>query len=216
MSDIKHVGRIRKTGKKCVVVFRTLPGDAFNCLIVLTESIPSSYHDALINLVDSTSAQNSNELSEVLARAIFPDGTTMLPSLHAKGMLTKVPTDAVEMTPNSNISVLLSELNQMIAEQLGVSVQDLAAATHNETKIEEIAKVSDISPRALDNETVKTTSTVEAVKTTSTSVNAEPLTDDALARKYRSDADRLSKEAAQLRRMAEELVPTKKKVAVKE
>jgi hypothetical protein len=31
-----------------------------------------------------------------------------------------------------------------------------------------------------------------------------------LAKKFRSDADRLSKEAADLRRQAEELVPTKK------
>jgi len=37
-----------------------------------------------------------------------------------------------------------------------------------------------------------------------------------LAKKYRSDADRLSKEAAQLRRMAEDLVPAKKKAAVNE
>ena len=39
------------------------------------------------------------------------------------------------------------------------------------------------------------------------------ITDDILAAKYRSDADRLSKEAAALRRQAEELVPTKKKTA---
>ena len=37
------------------------------------------------------------------------------------------------------------------------------------------------------------------------------ITDEALAKKFRSDADRLSKEAAELRRQAEELVPTKKK-----
>jgi len=36
------------------------------------------------------------------------------------------------------------------------------------------------------------------------------ITDEMLAAKYRSDADRLSKEAAALRRQAEELVPTKK------
>jgi len=41
------------------------------------------------------------------------------------------------------------------------------------------------------------------------------LTDDDLATKYRSDADRLSKEAAELRRQAEELVPTKKKRSAK-
>jgi len=43
----------------------------------------------------------------------------------------------------------------------------------------------------------------------------QPLTDEDLARSYRSQADRLSKEAAQLRRQAEELVPTKKKTAKK-
>ena len=36
------------------------------------------------------------------------------------------------------------------------------------------------------------------------------ITDEVLAAKFRSDADRLSKEAAALRRQAEELVPTKK------
>jgi len=34
-----------------------------------------------------------------------------------------------------------------------------------------------------------------------------------MAAKYRSDADRLFKEAQALRKMAEELVPTKKKTA---
>jgi len=209
MADIKHVGRIAKTGKKCVVVFRTLPGDAFNSLIVLTESLSESYHDALLNLVDNNAAQNSNELSEVLARAVFPDGTTMLPSLHSKGLLVKVPTDAVEMIPNSKMSILLSELNQVIAEQLGISVQDLAMRDPaNQTEVKEIATAKDLPD----------TSNIDDVsKTTSSSVNETAnMSPDQLAKKYRSDADRLSKEAAQLRRMAEELVPTKKKVAVKE
>ena len=41
------------------------------------------------------------------------------------------------------------------------------------------------------------------------------ITDETLAKKFRSDADRLSKEAAELRRQAEELVPTKKKAVAK-
>ena len=36
------------------------------------------------------------------------------------------------------------------------------------------------------------------------------ITDDDLAKSYRSQADRLSKEAAALRRQAEDLVPSKK------
>ena len=41
------------------------------------------------------------------------------------------------------------------------------------------------------------------------------LDDNMLASQYRSQADRLSKEAAELRRQAEELVPTKKAVVKK-
>lgn len=204
MADIKHVGRIVSTGRKCIVVYRTLPGDAFNALIIPTETLSESYHDALINLVDSTAAQTSNELSEVLARALFPDGSTMLPSLHVKGLLHKVPTDQILMTPNPSVSILLSELNQIIAEKMGVSVQDLSIKSDTkQTEVQEIATAIDISPKEQKTETVK-----DSVQL--------PLTDEQLAKKYRSDADRLSKEAAQLRRMAEELVPIKKKVTTVE
>lgn len=214
MQNLKHVGRIKTTGRKCLVVFRTLPGDAYNSLVITTENLDPSYHDALITLVDSNAGQSANEFAEALARGMFPDGSTMLPSLHVKGLLTKVPTDQVEMTPNSNTTILLSELNYVIAQQQGVSVQDLAIKpAPGETEIKEIASAKDISPPKGNTDPV-----IDQGKTTSSSVNEslEPLSDDALAKKYRSDADRLSKEAAQLRRMAEDLVPTKKKVAVKE
>lgn len=208
MQNLKHVGRIKSTGRKCLVVFRTLPGDAFNCLVVTTENLDDSYHNALINLVESNASQSSNEFGEVLARSIFPDGSTMLPSLHVKGLLTKVATSEVEMLPNQQTSILLSELNQIIAEQRGISVQDLALQDSAKTGLEvkDIATVKEMSPEKED--VSKTTS--------STAIPSDGLlSDEDLAKKYRSDADRLSKEAAQLRRMAEDLAPTKKKVAVK-
>ncbi len=212
-TELKHVGRMKQTGRKCIVVYRTLPGDAFNALVVQTESLSDSYHDALINLVDGNAAQTANELSEVLARSKFPDGTTMLPSLHVQGLLTKVPTDQVVMTPSMQASIALSELNQLIAEQRGISVQDLAMRPDDkDTKIQEIATAKDISPTQGNTDPI-----VDQGRTTSNSVNmTEEMSPEQLARKYRSDADRLSKEAAQLRRMAEELVPTKRKAAVTE
>ena len=215
MVNLKHVGRIKDTGRKCLVVFRTLPGDAFNCLIITTENLDDSYHTALINLVESPSAQDAVEFAEVLARAVFPDGSTMLPSLHVKKLLAKVATDKVEMTPNNSATILLSELNQIIAEQKGISVQDLAikpTAKENAEAIE-VATAKDISPPTGNTDPLVAQ---QVAKTTSSMLNEEPLSDEAIARKYRSDADRLSKEAAQLRRMAEDLVPTKKKVVVSE
>lgn len=210
MADIKHVGRIKSTGRKCVVVFRTLPGDAFNGLIIQTESLPESYHDALLNMVEGNAAQTTSELSEVLARSIFPDGSTMLPSLHVKGLLMKVPTDQIEMTPNSGTSILLADLNQIIAEQRGISVQDLALKPDaKDTTVQEIASAKDISPKTGNTDPLMDQKTAAAKE-------EELLAPDALAKKYRSDADRLSKEAAQLRRMAEELAPIKKKVVTAE
>jgi len=213
--NLKHVGRIKSTGRRCMVVFRTLPGDAFSCLIIQTESLEPDYHDQLIRLVESPAAQQANEFSEVLARATFSDGSTMLPSLHVKGLLTKVGTDQVEMVPNMQATILLSELNQVIAQQAGISVQDLAIkpTPQDNVQIQELARVKDISPTTGNTDPI---GDQDFGRTTSSSVNEEPLSDEALAKKFRSDADRLSKEAAELRRQAEELVPTKKKQTVKE
>ena len=44
---IKHVG-VNGQGKKCVVVFRELPGDSDSALIIPTEALPQLYHDDLI------------------------------------------------------------------------------------------------------------------------------------------------------------------------
>jgi hypothetical protein len=214
MQSLKHVGRIKKTGRRCMVVFRSLPNDAFNCLVIQTESLEPDYHDQLVNLVESPAAQNSNEFSEVLARAIFSDGSTMLPSLHVKGLLTKMPTDAIEMVPNMQATIMLSDLNQMIAEQQGISVQDLAIKRDPKYNVEvqELAKVNEIPTETVVEEDLSRT-TSASVNQTELSATATP---EETAKHYRSQADKLAKEAAKFRRLAEDLAPTKKKVAEKE
>jgi hypothetical protein len=218
MADLKHVGKIKNTGKKVLVAYRTLPGDAYSCLVIPTESLLDDQHNSLIQLVESPAAQQAFEFHEVLARAKFPDGSTMLPTLHVQGKLLKVSTDKVEMTPNFNVSISLAELNQLIAEQKGIAVDDLSVKDPNiksNVEIEEVATIKDMSPSA---------------KTTSSSVNddlqpvaqtQDPITfdsPDAEAKFYRSQADKLAKQAAEMRRKAEELSPTtkKKKEAVSE
>ena len=71
MKQFKHVGRIKATGRKCLVVFRTLPGDSSSCLVVLTENLNPTYHDALMSLVDSAVGQDAYEFSDALNRNIF-------------------------------------------------------------------------------------------------------------------------------------------------
>lgn len=213
MADMKHVGRIKTTGRKCLIAFRTLPGDAYSALVIDTVSLSDDQHNSLIQLVESPAAQNSFEFYEVLARSKFSDGSTMLPSLHVQGKLLRVGTDQIEMTPNFTTSVNLSELNQIIAEQRGISVNDLAVANANQrpsdVEVKEVATVKDISP---------------AGKTTSQSINEDvqpvvqsaapdlnTMTPDQQAKYFRSEADKLAKLAAEMRRQAESIVPTKKK-----
>ena len=191
---------MKANGRKVLVAFRTLPGESDSALVIQTENLTDAQHDAIIKLVESPAGQNSYEFAEVLARAPFPDGSVMLSNLHVSGRLNKVKTSEVEMTPNTFTKIGLDELNQLIAEQRGISINDLAIGNQIEqhTKVEEVATVNDISD-------VKTPEVQPVAEST------EPLTDEQLAKKYRSDADRLAKEAAQLRRLAEELAPTKKK-----
>ena len=110
---IKHVG-VDGKGKKCVVVFREVPGDAENALIVLTEPLPSQFHDDLMDAIESTTAQESIDVSEFLFRQKFKDGTNMLNTLHQNGWLTKVATKSVMMTPQPGVSINLAELNSQL------------------------------------------------------------------------------------------------------
>jgi hypothetical protein len=203
MADLKHIGRFRATGRKCLIAYRTLPGESDSALVIQTEALASENHDALMNLVESQGAQSAYEFAEVLARSRFSDGSVMLSNLHLTGKLTKVKTSEIEVMPNTKATIGLDALNQLIAEQKGVSVNDLALGN--------LSSVNDIQNVGSVNEVPPPLSEPIEQPAFETKVNDKPLTDDDLAKKYRSDADRLSKEAASLRRMAEELVPTKKK-----
>jgi hypothetical protein len=208
MAELKHVARVKATNKKCLVAYRTLPGDAHHCLIVPTENMPDIYHDAIINLVESGSGQDAYEFADALDRNQFPDGSNMLRWLHGNGRLIKAPTSNVEMTPNTQVTILLSELNQIIAEQRGVAIDDLSlkSDTKEKTEARRIEDVENID------EAVKVDAKAMATSTATVEVAqpADDATPEDRAKFFRSQADKLSKQAAEMRRKAEELVPTKK------
>ena len=188
---LKHIGRLKRNGRKVVVAYRTLPDDPFSCLIVPTESLESADHDTLMTLVDSNVGQNADEFAEAMNRTLLVDGRNMLHRFHTTGKLNKVPTEHVEMTPDNKTVVPLNELNEIIAKQKGISIDDLAVKDPRAKKTKTTEKVADPTP-------------------TSSQSKDEPLSDEDLAKSYRSQADQLFKEAKRLREQAEELSPTKK------
>lgn len=192
MANINHVGRLKNNKRRLVVPYRTIPNDPYSCLVVFVDTLNSDEHDSLIRLVESASGQQSSELADVMNRTSLSDGRNMLVGFHKTGKLQKIATADVEMVPNINSIISLDQLNQLIADQRGVGLEDLAISSN------------EIKPAVVE------PAVVEADVAAST-VADQPLTNEDVARKYRSDADKMSKEAANLRRMAEELVPTKKK-----
>lgn len=198
MANIKHVGRMKTNKNKLLVVFKTLPGDPEHCLVVGTAGLDDSYHNSIIELVESQQAQDTYEFGEILAIRYFTDGKPMLAALHQNNNLVRVPTKDVEMTPNPNTAIGLDELNKLIAEQRGVKIEDLALSDGNKkAEVKEVAKVTDLAE----------TSVQEPLK----AKTDEVLSDADLAKSYRSQADAMYKEAARLRKQADELDPPKKK-----
>lgn len=196
---LKHIGRLKKSKRKVVVAYRTLPGDSSSCVCVSTENLEAADHDSLIKLVESNAGQNSYEFAQVMARGTLSDGSNMLARFHTTGKMIKVKTNEVEMTPDTNNSIPLDELNKIIAEQKGVTIDDLALTADNQEPTQ----------------SKKTNSKSIDIQDNLPTTDNEALTDEALAANYRSQADTMFKEAKRLREEAEKLHPTKKKTVKK-
>jgi hypothetical protein len=113
---IKHVGQVSDSGKKCVVIFRSIPGEENSCLVIETEGLSSQYHDNLLEAVESTSGQEDVDFFKYAQRSTFFDGRNMLEAMHLSGWLKKYPTSNVIMTPTREISIGLNELNVQLGQ----------------------------------------------------------------------------------------------------
>ena len=201
---LKHVGKMKHNGAKVCIVYRTLPGDSLSALVVGSATLTDAYHNSLMNEVESAQGQQANELGDHLSSRYFTDGTNMLEQLHVTGKLVKVPTTNVWMTPDTVTEISLDELNVMIAEQKGVSLNDLSIKDdmpHKQKKTQtQDVEIKDLSDLA-NSRNVEPTSSLVAE-------SANPT-----ARELRARADKLYKEAANLRKKADEIDPPKKKTS---
>lgn len=125
----KHSGQLANTGVRVAVVFRKLPNDNNHCLIVETERLPDSYHDYLLQCLNSKEASETNDFYEVLNRRTFPDGTNCLTSLHQRGFLRKEPVGNVTMLPLPGHAVPLTLINATIDKTVDEYMKTQAGTT---------------------------------------------------------------------------------------
>lgn len=111
---LKHIGR--HGDRKVALLFREVPGEDHMCLVVYPETLPTHIHNSIMATLESPAGQAATNLSEVLHRSLLPDGRPQLEALHREGMIKKVPTNQVIVTPTAQSSVKLDEMNKIIRE----------------------------------------------------------------------------------------------------
>lgn len=111
---LKHIGA--HGDRKVAVVFRQIPDEEHMCLVVYTQLLNQNIHDPLMSVIESDIGQNSKDLADALNRTHTKDGKIILHVLHKEGMLKKLNTEHVMMTPLPNQRVRLDELNTILNE----------------------------------------------------------------------------------------------------
>ena len=201
---------MKQNKAKILVAFRTLPGESNYALVIPVANLSDSYHDAIMKLVEEDQSQETFEFGEILFTRTFPDGRPMLQALRADDGLKKVTTDSVEMTPTTSDVIDLHQLNVLIAEQKNCAIDDLytfvsGAPKKTDATVEEIVEVKDLG-RDVGEPNIPKAPPLKAAAN-------EVLSDKDLAKSFRSQADAMYKEAAKLRKQADDLDPIPKKTA---
>jgi hypothetical protein len=114
MAFLRHIGK--HGDRKIAVVFREVPGETHMCLVTYTETLNQHIHDPMMQCIESDIGQNSENLADALNRTYTKDGRPILTYLHMEGLLKKVNTELVIMTPAPNTRIKLNELNSILDE----------------------------------------------------------------------------------------------------
>jgi uncharacterized phage infection (PIP) family protein YhgE len=108
--------------------------------------------------IESQIGQSAENLADALNRTHTDDGKFILQVLHKQGLLRKVQTEQVTMTPNTTTKINLSELNKILDDMAGAEnatkkLAELDAQATQGTKPSEVAKAMRNPPPAVSNPT---------------------------------------------------------------
>jgi len=216
---IKHIG---KHGDRTVaIVYRTIPDEEHMALVIYPANLSSIFHDSVMRVINSNEGQAAKELADVLFRSLLPDGRAILPVLHHEGMIKKVPTSQILITPSATSNVRLDELNKIFE-----SMEKGEAAVKQMQDIDNNLGLVDPTTKRLVKENMAPPvmppmDIVDEFPLMDSAINKIALNNEQMASDLKSQAAKLSAEAKsmvqeskRLRAEAKALLPPKK-VAVK-
>lgn len=119
MAFLKHIGRLKDSDTKVIVVFMEIPNDEKFALVTNIDTLPDQLRDEVNELIQTPECQSEQVLGNFLKRKTFRaigGGLSALDFLHGNGRLLRVPTSSVIMTPAPTTRILLSDLNDQMRE----------------------------------------------------------------------------------------------------
>ena len=190
MAFTRHVGK--HGDRKVAVVFREVPGEPHMCLVVYTELLNQNIHDPMMKCIESDIGQSSENLADALNRNFTKDGKPILQTVHMEGMLKKVNTENIIMTPQPNTKIKLVELNKILDEM-----------KQGEAAVKKLAEMD--ASMGLQNP-VDVAKRLRGNKQQEIVPTGDTLSDSHLANQLREQANRMSLEARGLMAEAERLL----------
>ena len=82
---MKHLGQVKTTSSKVVIVNRTLPGDPLSCLLIQKEGLRPFEEDLVMDLLQSPEGQEAFEFAHVLGRHKMPLADSNNPNEQSAG-----------------------------------------------------------------------------------------------------------------------------------
>ena len=111
---MKHIAK--HGDRKACILFREVPNEDHMCLVIYPDVLPAPWEDAIMKVLESDMGQQAEQLADALHRSLLPDGRVILDTLHRERMIKKVRTADVIVTPRSDSSIRLDELNNILRE----------------------------------------------------------------------------------------------------
>lgn len=210
---LKHVGR--HGDRKVAIVFREIPGEDHMCLVIYPDVLPTHIHNTVMQVLESAPGQQATNLADVMHRNLLPDGRNILQALHVEGMLKKVASNQVILTPTPTTSVKLDEINRLVKE--------MESGTEALKKLQQLDQNSGLVPPEVKREQEREFKRAQLLQEAERARQGLPpvqadatggLDDKSLAanmlaqaKKMESEAQGLIAEAARMKKEAERMFP---------
>jgi hypothetical protein len=209
---LKHIGR--HGDRKVAILFREIPGEDHMCLVIYPETLPTHIHDSIMKTLESEVGQQATNLADALHRNLLPDGRVQLVALHQEGMIKKIPSNQVIVTPNAQSSVKLDELNRILkemesGEQAMKKMQELDANAGLVDPAVKREQEREFKRQQLERQAAQQRAGVPPMPTTDGALDDKTLASNMLTQAQRMEIEghNLIKEAARMKKEAQSMFP---------